>query len=173
MARLIRPSTTRSTVALWTKSALNTVLFFAVFMIALPSLANWALPQQVPLPFFLRAIAAGILFCGGIAVWVICVDRFSRQGRGTPFPLDAPQRLVTTGPFAVVRNPIIAAEAAVVWGIAFYLSSLGVLLYAVLFMVAGHVAVVYGEEPELRARFGEEFEAYCRRVPRWLPRSWR
>jgi len=30
--------------------------------------------------------------------------------------------------------------------------------------------VVYLEEPELRERFGKQYEDYCRRVPRWLPR---
>ena len=84
--------------------------------------------------------------------------------------LDAPRHLVTSGPFARVRNPIIAGEAAVIWGEALYLSSLGVLLYAILFTLAGHRAVVSVEEPELRKRFGERYEVYCRRVPRWLPR---
>ena len=171
MARGIRPSTTQSTVALWAKSALDTLLFFALCMIVLPWLANWLLPQPVPLPFWPRALVGGVLVVTGITVWVTCLDVFSRRGRGTPFPLDAPRHLVTTGPFAVVRNPIIAAEAAVVWGIALYLSSLGVLLYAVLFSLAGHGAVVYLEEPELRQRFGEQYDAYCRRVPRWFPRS--
>jgi protein-S-isoprenylcysteine O-methyltransferase Ste14 len=30
--------------------------------------------------------------------------------------------------------------------------------------------VVFYEEPTLRRKFGAEYEEYCRRVPRWLPR---
>ena len=172
MAHGIRPSTTRSTAALWVKSALDTVVFFAVFMIALPWLTNRLLPERVPLPLWPRTAAGGVLFVGGIVVWAGCLAAFTRRGRGTPFPLDAPRYLVTAGPFAVVRNPIIAAEAAVTWGLALYVASLGVLLYAALFSLAGHYVVVYIEEPELRDRFGEQYEAYCRGVPRWLPR-WR
>jgi protein-S-isoprenylcysteine O-methyltransferase Ste14 len=26
------------------------------------------------------------------------------------------------------------------------------------------------EEPMLRQKFGAEYEAYCRQVPRWIPR---
>jgi protein-S-isoprenylcysteine O-methyltransferase Ste14 len=77
---------------------------------------------------------------------------------------------VTTGPFAVVRNPIMAAEILVVWAEALYFSSLGIFLYAVFATAAGHLSVVYVEEPELRERFGEQYEAYCQRVPRWFPR---
>ncbi len=62
------------------------------------------------------------------------------------------------------------AEAAAVWGVALYLSSLGALLYAIFFTLAGHCIVVYVEELELRERFGEQYEAYYRLVPRWLPR---
>ena len=106
----------------------------------------------------------------GIAIWLICLDAFSRQGRGTPFPADAPSRLVTTGPFAVVRNPIMAGELLVIWAEALWIASLGVALYAVAMTVAAHLSAAYVEEPELRKRFGEEYDGYCRNVPRWLPK---
>ena len=171
MARfIVRPSTTESTVALLAKSALQAMLGFAIFVIVLPWLANWLPPSRVPLPFWPRAVVGGGLFVGGMAVWAVCLDVFSRRGRGTPFPLDAPRHLVTTGLFAVVRNPIVVGEQAVIWGEALYLSSLGVLLYATLATLGSCCIVVYAEEPELRERFGEQYEAYCRRVPRWLPR---
>lgn len=139
-------------------------------MIALPWLATWLLPYAVPLPFWPRAVVGGVLFVRGMAAWFVCVDAFSRRGRGTPFPLEAPRKLVTTGPFALMRNPIIAGDAAVILGEALYFSSLGVLFYAILFTLAWHYIVVYVEEPELRQHFGEQYEAYRRRVPRWLPR---
>jgi protein-S-isoprenylcysteine O-methyltransferase Ste14 len=168
-SRVIRPSTTKSTLALWAKSLLNAVLFFIIFMVVLPAAAHWLLPKPLPLPFWLRAGAGATLFFGGIVVWMYCLDVFSRRGRGTPFPLDAPRHLVTTGPFGIVRNPIMAAELAVIWGEALYLSGLGVFVYAAAATLAGHLAVLYVEEPELRERFADEYEAYCRRVPRWLP----
>ena len=137
MARFIRPSTTQSTAALWAKSVLDTVLFLGIAMIGPLWLTDWVFPYRVPLPFWPRAIGSGLLFVSGIAVWAVCVDSFTRRGRGTAFPLDAPRHLVSTGPFAVVRNPIIVAEAVAVWGAALYLSSLGALLYATFFTLAG------------------------------------
>jgi protein-S-isoprenylcysteine O-methyltransferase Ste14 len=170
MTRLVRPSATRSTSALWAKSLLNAVIFFALFMVALPWLAHRLAPHPVPLPAAPSVALATVLFVGGVAVWLLCLDAFSRRGRGTPFPLDAPSRLVTSGPFAVIRNPIMAAEVTVIWAEAIYFGSLGVLGYALLVSVVAHVFVVYTEEPELRQRFGEEYDDYCRRVPRWVPR---
>jgi protein-S-isoprenylcysteine O-methyltransferase Ste14 len=38
------------------------------------------------------------------------------------------------------------------------------------FAVGVNVFVLLYEEPTLRRKFGEEYEAYCKRVPRWLPR---
>ena len=168
--RWVRPSVTASTVWLWAKSLLNAGLFFALFMGALPWLAHHLLSFEVPIPAAIRILGGGLLFIAGLFTWLRCLDDFSRRGGGTPFPLDAPRHLVTSGPFAVVRNPIMAAELSVIWGEAFYVASLGVLLYAALTSVLAHFLVTRVEEPELRQRFGEAYEHYCRRIPRWLPR---
>jgi protein-S-isoprenylcysteine O-methyltransferase Ste14 len=151
------------------KSLLNAVLFFSIFMLALPWGAHRLLPVTIPLPPALRAGGGGTLFFVGIAVWLWGLDVFSRRARGTPFPLDAPRHLATKGPFEWVRNPIMAAELAVIWAVALYTASAGVGVYAMLATAAGHLVVVRVEEPELRARFGEIYDAYCRSVPRWLP----
>ena len=166
----IRPSTTRGTRALLAKSLLNAVLFFAVFMVALPWLAHRLLSGPVFVPAFFRTCLAGGCFVAGIGIWGACLDAFSRHGRGTPLPMDAPRELVTRGPFSVVRNPIMAAEVLVIWGEALFLASLGVLLYALIITLGAHAAVRYVEEPELRKRFGARYEEYCRLVPRWVPR---
>ena len=170
----IRPSTTGTTRALWAKSLLNAVLFFAVFMVAVPWLSHRLLPRPLYVPAPFRTWLAGGCFVVGIGVWIACLDAFSRHGRGTPLPMDAPRELVTRGPFSVIRNPIMAAEVLVIWGEALYLSSLGVVLYAVAVSVGAHAAVRFVEEPELRKRFGASYEEYCRLVPRWVPRIlWR
>lgn len=171
---IIRPSTTQITGALWAKSLLNALLFFAIFMVALPWLACRALPLSLAVPAVFRTWLAGSFFVVGIGVWIACLDTFSRHGGGTPLPMDAPRTLVTRGPFAVIRNPIMAAEVLVIWGEVLYLANLGVLLYAVAVTVGADAAVRYVEEPELRTRFGAGYEEYCRLVPRWFPRiPWR
>jgi len=164
-----RPSTTESTVALCGKSLLDALFFFGVFMVALPWLAHTVWPANLPVPFAIGIWGGGSLFAVGIAGWIACLDAFSRQGRGTPLPTDAPSRLVTNGLFSVVRNPIIASELLVIWGEALFVASAGIALYAVAVTVCAHLIVVRVEEPVLRERFGESYEVYCQSVPRWFP----
>ena len=173
LERAIRPSTTRSTRALWAKSLLNAVLFFTAFMVALPWLCHRLHPNLLLAPSELRAWLAGGLFAVGIGLWGACLDAFSRHGRGTPLPMDAPRELVTSGLFSIVRNPIMVAEVLVIWSEAMYLASLGVVAYALVVSMGAHAAVRYVEEPELRKRFGARYDEYCRLVPRWVPRIWR
>ena len=106
----------------------------------------------------------------GITGWIVCLDAFSRRGRGTPSPLDAPSRLVSDGLHGVVRNPMIVSELIVLWGLVLYVASLGVALYALATTLGAHWVVLYSEEPQLRKRFGQSYEDYCENVPRWLPR---
>lgn len=166
----IRPSTTRSTAALWAKSLLNAVLFFSIFVVALPLLADRLLDRGIPLAFGIRAWLAGGLAAAGLVLWLACLDAFSRHGRGTPLPADAPRLLVTRGPFRWTRNPIMLAELLLIWAAALWLASWGAVLYAVAVCIVAHVVVAQVEEPELRRRFGPSYAAYCRDVPRWLPR---
>lgn len=171
MLRALRgkPSTTESTGALWAKSAVNVLLFAAVFMVALPWAGHRLLPQPVPVPPLLGTWVAGALFAVGVVLWVGSAEAFSRRGRGTPAPNDAPRFLVTDGLHGILRNPLIAGEVMVIWAEALWFGSAGVFAAAALFTAFAHWVVVRVEEPGLRKRFGESYEAYCRRVPRWLP----
>jgi protein-S-isoprenylcysteine O-methyltransferase Ste14 len=165
-----RPSTTESTLALWAKSLLGAFLFFAVFMACLPWLAHHVLPGVLPLPPLLRTWGGGSLFLLGLVAWIACLDAFSRRGRGTPAPTDAPRHLVVHGLHGVIRNPLIAGELMVIWGEALWFGSGGLVGYAALMTLYAQWVVVRVEEPELRRRFGQAYESYCQRVPRWIPR---
>jgi protein-S-isoprenylcysteine O-methyltransferase Ste14 len=95
---------------------------------------------------------------------------FVRQGHGTPAPVAPPERLVVSGVFRWVRNPGYVAVLSMVAGQALFLGSRAVLAYAACLALGFHLFVVLYEEPTLRRQFGEEYAAYCRRVPRWVPR---
>ncbi len=96
--------------------------------------------------------------------------RFVVEGHGTPAPVAPPQRLVVGGPFRWVRNPGYAAGITLLVGQALLFASPALLLYAAGIALGFHLFVVFHEEPALRREFGAEYEAYCRAVPRWIPR---
>jgi protein-S-isoprenylcysteine O-methyltransferase Ste14 len=96
--------------------------------------------------------------------------RFAREGRGTLAPVDPPQRVVRGGAYRVVRNPMYVANVAILLGIGLLFRSWYVLTWAAIVFVAFHAFVVGYEEPALRRQFGDAYDAYRRRVGRWLPR---
>ena len=105
----------------------------------------------------------------GVLLYLWCLWVFAAVGRGTPGPWDPPRRFVAVGPYRWVRNPIYLAGMVIVLGEAWLFGSTALLLYALGVAVAFHLLVVAYEEPRLRARFGEQYEAYRRAVSRWVP----
>ena len=106
----------------------------------------------------------------GVVLYFWCAGAFIFIGKGTPAPIDAPIFLVREGPYRWVRNPMYLAVLSTIIGEALLFHSLLLVSYALLVGVVVHLFVVFFEEPSLRRRFGESYEAYLRTVPRWLPR---
>jgi protein-S-isoprenylcysteine O-methyltransferase Ste14 len=78
-------------------------------------------------------------------------------------------RLVTTGPYALVRHPIYTGMAGMLLATGLTHSHLLTLLLGVVVFTIGTVVRVRSEERLLRAEFGAEFDAYARRVPAVVP----
>jgi len=122
----------------------------------------------------LRPVGAVLALVGLIGL-AESFSRFALHGRGTPAPVMAPKRLVVTGLYRYVRNPMYVAVLAIIGGQALLLGSRRLLVYAAVVWIAVHLFVLLYEEPVLRARFGAEYGAYSAAVCRWWPRlhSWR
>ena len=101
-------------------------------------------------------------------VWTVSL--FVRIGRGTLAPWDPTSRLVVRGPYRHVRNPMISGVLTVLLGEAVLFGSFAVLAWWAFVFALNAVYFVAFEEPDLRDRFGAEYEAYAERVPRWIPR---
>ena len=103
-----------------------------------------------------------------LALW--CVFTFVFIGKGMPAPFDPPRKLVIRGPYRFVRNPMYIGAGMTLAGAALYYESLSISIYTGLFFLITHLFVVLYEEPTLRRTFGAEYEAYCSRVRRWMPK---
>ena len=78
--------------------------------------------------------------------------------------------LVTGGLYSHTRNPMYVGNMLILVGLAIASNSWTCVAVAIPFYAFVCAAIVAAEERYLRDRFGADFDAYCRDVPRWLPR---
>src|SRR5207244_2328148 len=94
---------------------------------------------------------------------------FARIGEGTLALTEPPKQLVIAGFFRYSRNPVYLADLSIIFGEFLFFGHLALLLYLAAAASAVHALLVCWEEPELRGRFGEEYDRYVQTVPRWFP----
>jgi protein-S-isoprenylcysteine O-methyltransferase Ste14 len=132
---------------------------FAITRFRLPaSLSVWQL-----------ATAVGLIVVGLIPL-LESIVRFVRVGRGTLMPNVPTERLVISGLYRYVRNPMYVGDLMVLLGEALLLRSWRMVGYAVFVWVVLEIFIRRYEEPTLTRRHGQEYLDYCARVPRWWPR---
>jgi protein-S-isoprenylcysteine O-methyltransferase Ste14 len=152
----------------------GSALFFVVAPGTVVGAVPWLLTGwrvQDPLPYWtpLRVVGA-VLLIAGVAVAAQAFVRFVVEGLGTPVPVAAPERLVVGGLYRYVRNPMYVALLVALVGEALLLGQLSLVAYAAVVCVITNLFVRFYEEPALRRRFGDQYEAYRRAVPGWWPR---
>jgi protein-S-isoprenylcysteine O-methyltransferase Ste14 len=151
------------------------VIVPGTFAVYLP----WLIAHGVMGPPFLGLEATRWLGWGlaaaGTAVVLEAQLRFVFKGFGTPAPILPPSRLVVSGFYRHVRNPMYVAVIVLVIGEALVYAEPWLFAYAAAFLVLGHLFVLFYEEPTLRKRFPADYPAFTAAVPRWIPRltPWR
>ena len=111
-----------------------------------------------------------VLLSLGLVIWAWCVVWFSKA-KGTPVPFNPPRELVTVGPYAWSRNPMLTGVFAFLFGIGFLLHSVSmVFVWTPVFVIFNVLELKLVEEPELECRFGESYIEYRRRVPMLVPK---
>lgn len=120
--------------------------------------------QPLLIPLAVAAAAGGIVIARArrrhLTQRVLMgVPEMSRTDRG---------RLLTEGIYSRTRNPRYLEFLVFVLAYVAFANYAGTWVLYLLTFPALHLVVIL-EERELRDRFGDEYEAYCRRVPRYLP----
>jgi protein-S-isoprenylcysteine O-methyltransferase Ste14 len=158
------------------RATLQIVLAGLLFLFLLPEIIFKLRPEAgwSPLllaPSWLRQLSLQALFLLAVP-GISAVFEFTERGDGTPIPYDPPQRLVVSGIYRYIANPMQLSCSLVLLGWALLLRNGWV-------AVASLVAVFYSagiaewdEKQDLVSRFGEEWTVYRKNVKNWLPR-WR
>ena len=125
--------------------------------------------QQIEFPMQTVVGLALFLLASIPGVWSAIV--MSREGKGTPLPMDHATEFVVSGPYAFVRNPMAVSGIgqglviALLWGspLVFIYALMGSLIWQLIFRPL--------EEVDLEKRFGEKFLDYRDKVWCWIPRT--
>ena len=145
-------------------------------VLGIPFLAAMALQLAVPLALP-RGFLTPVIILGGIALVsvgtalvVLARREFARHGQPTDpgFPTS---KIVTTGVFAVSRNPLYLGGICILMGIALAFNLPWVLVLLLPAIVACHYILIVPEERYLAAKFGEEYGRYAATVHRWIGRK--
>jgi len=144
-------------------------LFVALFVAAakvtdeafrLPPLLDAGVAIVISIPF----LAIGLALTGWSAIHFLRV-------RGTPVPFNPPPKVVASGPYRYVRNPMLLGVFVFLFGLGIVLASISmVFLFTPLFILSNVWEIKHIEEPELVRRLGEQYLEYRRRTPMFFPR---
>jgi protein-S-isoprenylcysteine O-methyltransferase Ste14 len=145
------------------------VLFIGFFLFA----PGWWGHQQVSMPMGLDEATGwclGVIITalgGALYLWTIALFA---KAQGTQAPVAPTQRLVTSGPYAVSRNPMLTSAIIMVCGGGVGLDSWSFMAGGLVIPTAYLVYIRVVEERELEARFGQEYLSYKRATPFIVPR---
>lgn len=150
------------------KTAVQIICVWSITLVVFPLLLMESF-DELAMPNTFRLVAGLILFVAASLLGLASAAVMVSRGRGTPLPLDQTQRLVVSGPYAYVRNPMAVAGIGQGLAVSLAFGSLAVLVYALLGGILWHLVVRPLEEQNMLDRFGEEYQVYRQRVKCWWP----
>ena len=128
----------------------------------------WFRWPHIPAPDLARTIASMVLAPVAALFGWLAVRHLGKQLRILA-GLYADHELIRTGPYAIVRHPVYASLFIMMLATGLLFARWPLLLLSIALYIAGTEIRIHAEEGLLRARFGDEFEEYRRKVPAYLP----
>jgi protein-S-isoprenylcysteine O-methyltransferase Ste14 len=132
-----------------------------------------ALGLLYPLPW-IGDLLGDLLFAAGwvalfavAALWFTAIRTMVRA-RTTLNPNAVPDHLVTSGPFAISRNPMYLANTLLLIGAGFVSGIAWFLPLAFIAAFATQKMAIEREEKVLTTKFGKKYRDYAKRVRRWI-----
>lgn len=145
--------------ALWVIEVLATSL--ALDWRVFPAPLQWRLLDASPL-----RIAGVALVTAGSGVFILALASFGESWR-VGIDAKTPGGLVTSGMFALSRNPIFVFLDLYAFGTFLINGTLGFLLFALVLAIGVHYQILQ-EESFLRRTYGTAYQDYSRKTPRYF-----
>lgn len=159
-----------------TRALRSTIALPVVVLTVIPALILWSTGSFNPgwdlsgwpvyLPYLFGLLLIGI----GLTLLASTIRLFANVGKGTLAPWDPPVHLVVEGPYRYVRNPMHSGVFMTLYGEGLLFGSVPLLIFVTAVFAFHWFYIPLMEERWLKEKFGEEYLAYKRHVPAWIPR---
>ena len=104
----------------------------------------------------------------GLVVFGIYLN-YSAKRKSRLFDMVTENRLITTGVYGIVRNPVYSAILLVCTGTIFIVNNVVLFIVPIICWIYITVFLILTEEKWLVERYGQEYEQYCKKVNRCIP----
>ncbi len=145
------------------------VLFILFFLFA----PGWWGSQRFSMPMGLGGTAGWyvglFISASGVALYLWTIVLFAKA-QGTQVPVAPTQKVVTSGPYAVSRNPMLTSAIIMVCGAGVLFNSWSFILAGLVIPTLYLIYIKLVEERELEARFGEAYLSYKKSTPFIVPK---
>lgn len=111
-----------------------------------------------------------VVFPAGFAIFMIGLGIRIWAQMHLHYRLSVRKQLTTTGPYQYLRNPIYIGNMVILAGLCVMSELLWFLPMVMIYSLAVYHMVVRHEEAHLEQKYGEDYQAFLNRVPRWIPR---
>ena len=149
------------------------ILFLATLIFLLLGYLLWKPLPLDPKPTVRLALdlAGALIFFPALALYLwglTTLGEMFTASSGFGVRLPQGQRLITNGPYQYVRHPMYLAVILAGFGGLLLYRTWAMLLFAI--MMFGLVVRARREEAALDELLGQEWQAYSRQVPAWIPK---
>jgi protein-S-isoprenylcysteine O-methyltransferase Ste14 len=146
----------------------NILFIFLYLLLFIPSPDLFS-PEVFGPSYYIWPIIIGLLITvtgqaiRGATIGLAYIVRGGKEGKVYA------EDLVTSGIFNHCRNPLYVGNVLMLFGVGVLANSLIYVFVVMPVFFFIYQAIVLAEENFLRNKFGESFNAYCKRVNRWVP----
>ena len=142
---------------------------WGIFLVMLGYACIWAFVRPVGFEKSAASLIASMMIAPPSVVLVWMAARHLDKQWRFEAALSEDHKLITTGPYRWLRNPIYASMLGMLLATGFAKTWWPILVAGVIFFLIGTEIRVRAEERLLASRFGEEFEKYKATTPAYLP----
>ncbi len=141
----------------WVSWTLFTIVMFGVPLIGLLDF------QSLSYSHWIRFVVGGFLFGLGLGI-----DLWGTKTLTAQQSLGEKGKIVTEGPYHFTRNPQYVGFIILYSGIIILVSWSLMALVTGAFAIFLFFIIPFSEEPWLRQQYGQPYEEYCKKVPRFI-----